>query len=212
MEFKTLEESVLAALDGTEIGLLKYLPYILQDFWELGTSADEIIPIIKKYKANYSNLNILDLGSGKGAISIKIASELKCKCFGIDGMDDFVIYSKNKSKEYSVQELCKFETNDIRTRIKTLGKYDIILSMAIGPVFGNYYDTLTQFASHLHNDGLIIIDDAYIENSCNKVYPNVLQENEILKQMDDAEMELVEKITINELSGTDEMYETDFKN
>ena len=155
MEFKTLEESVLAALDGTEIGLLKYLPYILQDSWELGTSADEIIPIIKKYKINYSNLNIFDLGSGKGAISIKIASELKCKCFGIDGMDDFVIFSKNKAREYFVNDLCTFETNDIRTRIKTLGKYDIILSMAIGPVFGNYYDTLTQFSIHLHNQKYI---------------------------------------------------------
>jgi cyclopropane fatty-acyl-phospholipid synthase-like methyltransferase len=212
MDNKTLEESVLTALDGTNIGILKHFPYIFQDSWELGTSAEEIIPIIKKYTTNHSNLSILDLGSGKGAFSIKIASELKCKCFGIEGIEEFVKFSNNKSKEYSVDDLCTFETNDIRTRIKTLGKYDIILSMAIGPILGNYYETLTQLSSNLNNDGLIIIDDAYIEDSCNKVYPKVLQENVILKQINDAGMEIIEKITISELPETEEMYDVDFEN
>jgi cyclopropane fatty-acyl-phospholipid synthase-like methyltransferase len=211
MDHKTLEESIVIALDGTNNGLIKYFSYIFQDLWELGTSAKEIIEIIKKYKTNCSSLNVLDLGSGKGAISIKIASELKCKCFGIDGMDEFVIYSKNKSKEYSVDNLCIFETNDIRKRVKSLEKYDIILLMAIGPVLGNYYDTLIQLSSHLNNDGLIIIDDAYIEDNCIKIYPNVLQENIIIKEINDAGMDLIEKLTINEISGTDEMYENDFE-
>jgi hypothetical protein len=34
---KSLEESVKAAMDVTDKELLPYLPYILQDFWEMGS-------------------------------------------------------------------------------------------------------------------------------------------------------------------------------
>jgi 2-polyprenyl-3-methyl-5-hydroxy-6-metoxy-1,4-benzoquinol methylase len=199
-------------MDGTDIGLIKYLPYILQDFWEIGSSPDEIIKIIKKYKSDYSNLTVLDLGSGKGAVSIKIASELNCKCFGIDGIDDFVIFSNKKSKEYSVNKICTFETGDIRTRIKTLEKYDIIILGAIGNVFGNYYNTLLQLVSHLNKDGLIIIDDAYVENDSKNYYSNILSENELIKQVNDVGMKIIEKITINENPVINEEYENEYKN
>jgi cyclopropane fatty-acyl-phospholipid synthase-like methyltransferase len=199
-------------MELTDKSLVKYLPYIFQDWWELGTSSEEIIKILKKHKTNHSNLKVLDLGSGKGAISIKIASELGCNCFGIDGMDDFVIFSNNKSKEYSVNNICTFEKNDIRTRIKTLDNFDIILLMAIGPILGNYFDTLTQISSHLNNEGLIIINDAYVEDDCKKEYPNIFRKNIIHKQANDAGMEVVETITINEISGTVEKYENDFEN
>ena len=56
MEKITLEESIINALDGTDKNILKYIPYILQDFWELGTSVDDVLKIIRKYKQNYSNL------------------------------------------------------------------------------------------------------------------------------------------------------------
>jgi SAM-dependent methyltransferase len=219
MENITLEKSVLTSMDGVDIDIVKYLPYILQDFWEIGSSPEEIIKIIKKYRSNYSSLNILDLGSGKGAVSIKISSELKCKCFGIDAIDDFVVFSNNKSKEYSVDNICTFETNDIRNRIKTVGKYDIIILGAIGTVFGNYYETLSELTPHLNKGGLIIIDDAYIGDDCNKNYPNTLRESELIKQINNAGMELIKKITVDEISeyagkhleaGIGEEYENEF--
>jgi SAM-dependent methyltransferase len=195
MDNITLEESISMAMECTDKNLIKYLPYILQDFWKLGSSPEEIINIIKKYKRDYSNLNILDLGSGKGAVSIKISLELRCKCFGIDAIEDFVIFSNNKSKEYSVDNICTFEKNDIRTRIKTLGKFDIIILGAIGPVFGDYYGTLSQLYPNLNSDGLIIICDAYAEDGINTDYPGVFQKKDILEQINEANMEILEEIT-----------------
>ncbi|MCL2765263.1 MAG: class I SAM-dependent methyltransferase [Treponema sp.] len=212
MENKSIEESIVSAMDMTDISLIKHLPYILQDFWEIGSSSEEIIKIIKKYKTDYSNLNILDLGSGKGAVSIKIAAELKCVCFGIDAINDFVVFSNNKAKEYSVNNICTFETNDIRARIKTLEKYDIILSVAIGPVFGNYYKTLIELDTHLNNDGLIIIDDAFNEDDCNNDFQNILRKKEIIQQINNAGMDLIEIITVNEIIGINEEYENQFQN
>jgi len=211
MNNKTIEESIATAMEIPDITLIKYLPYIFQDYWEIGTPSEEIIKIIKKYKINYSTLNVLDLGSGKGAVSIKIAQELKCKCFGIDAIDDFVVYSKNKAEEYLVSNLCDFETNDIRTRIKTLEKYDIIILGAIGPVFGNYYETLLQLKPHLNDNGLIIIDDGYVEDDFNKDYPNILKKSELVRQINNGGMELIETIQINELPYIDENYENEFK-
>jgi predicted O-methyltransferase YrrM len=212
VETKTLEESILSAMDGTDIGIVKYLPYILQDFWEIGSSPEEIIKIIKKNKTNYSSLNILDLGSGKGAVSIKIASELKCKCIGIEAINDFVVFSNNKSKEFSVNDICVFEKNDIRTRIETLGKYDVIVLGAMGAVLGNYHETLSKLSPHLNKDGLIIIDDAFVEDDCNKDYPNVLRKIDLLNQIKQAGMELVDKITNDDIPNTDERFEDEFKN
>jgi len=137
---------------------------------------------------------------------------LKCNCFGIDGVEDFVIFSNNKSRELSLNNICKFEVNDIRTILESLGKYDIILLIAIGPVLGNYYNTLTQLSPHLNKEGLIIIDDAYVEDNCTGDYPDILSENEIIKQINSAGMELIEKMTINDISGTNERYENDFNN
>jgi len=212
MNNKTLDESIGAAMELPDTALIKYLPYILQDYWEIGTSSEEVIKIIKKCKTNYSSLDVLDLGSGKGAVSIKIACELGCNCFGIDAIDDFVIFSNNKSIEYSVGNICKFEKDDIRTRLKTLGKYDIVVLGAIGPVFGNYYDTLTQLKPHLNKDGLIIIDDGYTEDDCNKDFPNILRKSELLEQINNAGMKIIEAITINEIPETKENYEIEFEN
>jgi len=212
VEIKSVEESITAAMEDFNINLIKYYPYILQDFWEMGTPSEEIIKLIIKHKQNYKNLNVLDVGSGKGAVLIKIASELKCKCLGIDAMNDFVIFSNNKAKEYSVDDICTFETNDIRTRINTLGKYDIIILGAIGPVLGDYYNMLTQLAPHLNKDGLIVIDDAYIKDGQSTDYPGVMQKSDIIKQTKNAGMEIIDEITINEIPGTDEGYLREFEN
>jgi len=212
MEKMTIEESIISAMDMTNTGVIKYLPYILQDFWELGTSSEEVIKIIKKHKPKFSNLKVLDLGSGKGAISIKIASEFGYNCFGIDVIDDFVKFSNKKAKELFVDNLCTFETNDIRTRIKTLEKYDIILSIAIGRVFGNHYEALTEFSPHLNENGLIIIDDAYVEDDCTEDHPNILRKREMLEQINNAGMDLIEIITADEITKVDEDFEKQFNN
>ena len=209
---KSLEDSIAAALECDNTRLLKYMPYILQDFWDIGTSPQEVIKIIKKYKSDYSTLKVLDLGSGKGAVSINIASELKCNCFGIDGMEEFVKFSIDKAKEFSVTNICAFEKNDIRTRIKTLGKYDVIILGAIGPVLGNYYATLLQLTSLLNKSGIIIVDDAYTDDDCIKDYPNILRKSELIKQINNAGMELIDELVVHdEIPAIDDEYEKQFK-
>jgi len=60
---KSIEESVvITSMDGADAEIFPYLPYILQDTWEIGASPEIIAELIEKHIPVPSNLRILDLG------------------------------------------------------------------------------------------------------------------------------------------------------
>ncbi|MBA4409759.1 MAG: class I SAM-dependent methyltransferase [Bacteroidota bacterium] len=189
---KTIEESVVTAMDGSDKELFPYLPYILQDLWEIGTDPDALIKLISKHFASCAGLKVLDLGCGKGAVSVKVSKSLRCNCYGIDAVSEFIEYAQQKALEFQVEHLCTFETGDIRERVKDLSGYDIIILGAIGPVFGDYYTTLTSLSRCINKDGIFIIDDGYIENNSNYSHPLILEKETINKMIDMAGMQLIE--------------------
>jgi len=193
----SVEKSVVVALDGTDSKLFPYLPYILQDLWELGTSSEAVLNLVKKHTTNQSNLKILDLGCGKGAVSINLARELNCQCHGVDAVKEFIDEAKNKAKEFNVEKYCSFERDDIRVRFRNLKGYDIIVLGAIGPVLGDYFSTLTKVSNCIKEAGLVIIDDGYIDDESEYSHPLVEKRSEILKQISDADMKLVDEIIID---------------
>jgi len=191
---KTLEESIAAAMDAQQdTAIIPFLPYILQDFWELGTPPEIVINLIQKHCKNYSNLNVLDLGCGKGAVSVKLAATLKCNCYGIDAISEFIEASKEKAKEYGVDTLCRFEVGDVREKVEELDKFDIIILGATGPIYGDYYTALTALSKHLTDKGIIIIEDAYIDDTSTFQHPSILPRKELLKQFGQAGMELIDE-------------------
>lgn len=193
---KSLEESVVTAMDGSDVALFPFLPYILQDLWEIGASPKVIIGLVRKHTKNYSNLSVLDLGCGKGAVSIKLAKEFNCKCFGIDAIKEFIDEANDKAREFGVDHLCQFAVDDIRERIKVLIRFDIIILGAIGPVFGDYHSTLTILSQCLNKKGMIIIDDGYIENENDYSHPLIQKKEIILQQIKDSGMRIVDEVII----------------
>ena len=191
---KTLEESIATAMESQDVALVPFIPYILQDFWDMGTPPEMVINLVQKH-CNIATGHVLDLGCGKGAVSIKLAAALKCNCYGIDGMPEFIEIAKTKAQEYGVDKLCRFEVGDIRKKIEKLDKFDIIILGAIGQVFGDYYTTLTTLSKHLKQGGIIIINDAYIEDTSDFQHPAVLHRGELLKQIGQAGMELIDEHT-----------------
>ena len=193
-KMKTLEESIAAAMDyGENTAIVPFLPYIMQDFWDLGTPPEVVINLIQRHCDDYADLKVLDLGCGKGAASVKLAAALNCSCCGIDGIPEFIETAEKKALEYGVTKLCRFETGDIREKIKTLDKFDVIILGAVGQVFGDYYATLAALAKHLEAEGIIIINDAYIEDSSTFQHPAVLPRRELSAQIEQAGMELIDE-------------------
>ncbi|ULQ58582.1 class I SAM-dependent methyltransferase [Brucepastera parasyntrophica] len=204
---KSLEESIAGAMDCSNTEINAFLPYILQDFWEIGADPETIIQLVKKYRPDYADLTVLDLGSGKGAVSVKLSAALGCRCFGIDAIREFVQFAEKKAEEFGVESICTFEQNDIRTRLSGLGLFDVIILGAIGPVFGNYSETLSCLSGHLKPEGIIIIDDCYIDDDSSFVYPAALKKTVFLRQIKEAGMELAEEVPASSPTEIREEYD-----
>ena len=194
---KTTEESVVTAMDGTDPDIFSFLPYILQDFWEIGTSPGEVTALLEKRNPDHRT-EVLDLGCGKGVVSIKLAETFGCRCLGIDAIKEFIGDANNKAEETGVDSLCTFRVADIREEIRNTGLYDVIVLGAIGRVFGGYDETLATILPHLKNRGVVIIDDAYIEAPDGISHPSVLGKAELLRQVDSAGMKISAEIRAQE--------------
>jgi SAM-dependent methyltransferase len=208
---KSIEESIAASMDCTDLELLSYLPYILQDFWEIGASPKIIIDLVRKHMGNYSFLEILDLGCGKGAVSIKLALELKCHCLGIDAIKEFIDDGKRKAQENNVESLCTFENNDIRQRIATLKDFDVIVLGATGPVFGNYHKTFSKISNCLKREGIIIIDDGYIEDDKTLSHSFMEKKKDILCQADELQIQLIDEVIASNFEKVNEEYDIEYE-
>jgi predicted O-methyltransferase YrrM len=151
----------------------------------------------------------MDVVELQGTVSVKLATALYCNCYRIDGISEFIKKAKRKAKEYSVETLYRFEVSDIRKKIKELDKFDVIILGAIGPVFGNYYETLTTLSKHLAESGIIIINDAYIDDAStfqnlkNPTYSCILLRKELIKQVGQAEMKLIDEFVSKYSEHTD---------
>lgn len=189
---KTIEESVVTAMDGSDNDLFPYLPYIFQDLWEIGADPDAITRLVSNHFEKYVDLKVLDLGCGKGAVSVKLSHKLGCTCYGIDAIPEFVEFAQKKAAEFKTNHLCTFETGDIREKVKDLSGYDVLILGAIGPVFGDYFSTLTTLAKCINENGIFIIDDGYINDDSDFSHPLMFKKSNILQQIEKAGMKLVE--------------------
>jgi cyclopropane fatty-acyl-phospholipid synthase-like methyltransferase len=201
----SLEEIVVTAMDGSDVELFPFLPYILQDVWELASSPKAIIYLVRKHTNDQSTFAVLDLGCGKGAVSINLAGEFKCTCFGIDAVEAFIEEANRRADEFGVRQLCRFEVGDIRLVSASWGQFEVIILGSIGPVFGDYYATLTAISQCLAPNGIIILDDGYIDDNSEFTHPLIEKRSVLLQQIEQCNMEIIDEKVIE----ADDMKEFD---
>lgn len=194
---KKLTESIEESLDGKASGIYPFLPYILQDLWEMGADPVVMMDLIRE-NIHRQNLKILDLGCGKGAVSVHIARELDCEISGIDGVPEFIEEAKSHAAAQNVQGKCHFETGDIRLRIHQFGNMDLVILGAIGPVFGNVLETLNQVGKCISPGGYVLLDDGYIEDGLAVEYDRCLRKTEFFNQIRQADFEIIEEVSVTE--------------
>ena len=196
---ENLRKSVLTSLDGKDDDLYPFLPYLLQDLWEMGTSAEIIINLVKKYKINHSSdVKVLDLGCGKGAISVNLAKTFGFHVHGIDGMSEFIEDANMWAKKYDVSHLCRFEVGDIRLLVDHLEDYDIIILGSIGPVLGNIEETLRKVMRCLRKNGVVILDDCYIPEDSKIKLQHYPTRSEVLTQIQNSHFDVIEEHMIDQ--------------
>jgi SAM-dependent methyltransferase len=154
---KKLAKSLTA--DTTEI--IPFLPHLLQDLWELGSSGEEMLSMIRQHVPITDGFTALDLGCGKGAVSITLANALGIRCKGIDLLPDFIREADIKAAEYGVDKLCNFVVGNIRESFTAERGYDLVIFGAVGDVLGERPETLDALMSTVKPSGYILLDDGY---------------------------------------------------
>lgn len=165
-----VNEKLAKSLTANSVELIPFLPYLLQDLWELGSSAEEITNLLSEYCNINKNTKVLDLACGKGAVSIKVAKRFKCQVLGVDIMEDFIECANKKAIEHKVDNICKFKAEDITKTVNKIGGYDIVILGAVGDVLGSQEETLVKLIKTIKTGGYIIIDDVYSKDENSNKY------------------------------------------
>ncbi|MCL2817777.1 MAG: methyltransferase domain-containing protein [Clostridiales bacterium] len=159
---KETEEKLARSLTARTAELLPFLPYLLQDFWELGSSPEDIVMLLEKYVPLSKNSKILDLACGKGAVSVKIAKRLNVNVRGVDLLPDFIAAAGEKAKKWRVESLCRFECADANEAVVTERDYDCVVFGAAGNILGSPKETLEKLRETVKPQGFILMDEAYL--------------------------------------------------
>lgn len=84
-------EKLAGSLTADSIELIPFLPYLLSDLWELGSSPEDMISLISNNICMSTDIRVIDLACGKRAVSISIAEKFGCRIKGVDIMNDFIL-------------------------------------------------------------------------------------------------------------------------
>jgi len=141
--------------------MIPFIPYLLQDLWALGSSPHLIIKILKSLNLPESS-KVIDLACGKGAVSCKIADELRFKVLGIDLFGPFIDIAKQKAEKYKVEKLCTFRVEDADTAVNTYKNFDVIILASAESLLGNIENSILSLRKCVRQNGYIIFDGSYL--------------------------------------------------
>lgn len=157
----SVEEKLARSLTAESVELIQFLPYLLQDLWDLGSSPQDMLDLVRQHVSWTGQLEVLDLACGKGAVSIVLARELGCRIKGIDILPDFIDYARHKAVESGVAGQCLFEVGDINQSVEEERAYDLVIFGAVGDVLGDPAELLPKLKRTIKDNGYILLDDGY---------------------------------------------------
>ncbi len=170
---RTEEEMVAYALEA-EPELLPYLPELLADLEELGSDAELITETIGKLGLP-ADAKVIDLGCGKGAVAVEIATELGLNVLGIDLFEPFVTHGQNLATEEGVADRCQFLQGDIAKLAGTLDPVDLVVFAALGDVIGRLDETVAIIRRYVKPGGYLVISDAFVQDDGSADFPGFEQ-------------------------------------
>jgi len=178
--------------------LIPFIPYLLQDLFELGSSPEIIIGILDSLHLN-KKTKVLDLACGKGAVCIKLAERLGFSCKGIDLFKPFIDFARGKAIETGIQQLCQFEIGDIGKVVQDEKDYDVVVLAAAESLLGEVDEAIGSLRECIQDGGIIIYDGAYLNETssiANPDYSVIKKYKETLKQLTSHGDEIIREMIV----------------
>jgi SAM-dependent methyltransferase len=156
-----VQEKLAKSLTAQTPELIPYLPYLLTDVWELGSSPADMKTLIENHLPSPHKLHLIDLGCGKGAAPIYLAKTLGCHVKGIDLIPEFIEEANIQAQSSEIGHLCEFVVGDINEAVLLERNYDIAVLDAIADVLGTPAETIRMIRHVIKESGYLLINDAY---------------------------------------------------
>lgn len=160
-----MSEKITSIADSLETDpqLLPDMPFLLQDLWSLGSSVAIIIDALKRLPLDPERTHMLDLGCGKGALSVQVAEKLGFRVLGIDAEPAFLKVAEQQAQKHRVGHLCEFREQDLHQFLIDHHDFDLVILAALGGILGTYRETIAKLRRQIRPGGFIGIDDGYLK-------------------------------------------------
>jgi SAM-dependent methyltransferase len=156
-----VEEKLAKSLTAQTPELIPYLPYLLMDIWDLGSSPEDMRTLIEEHLPSPHKLHIIDMGCAKGAAPVHLARAFGCHVKGIDIIPEFIEAAVKHAGANGVGDLCEFVVGDINEAVLIERNYDIAILDAIMDVLGTPAETIRMIRHVIKESGYLLINDAY---------------------------------------------------
>lgn len=156
-----VEEKLAKSLTAQTPELIPYLPYLLMDIWDLGSSPEDMRTLIEEHLPSPHKLHLIDMGCAKGAAPVYLARAFGCHVKGIDIIPEFIEAAVKHAEANGVGDLCEFVVGDINEAVLIERNYDIAILDAIMDVLGTPAETIRMIRHVIKESGYLLINDAY---------------------------------------------------
>lgn len=158
---RTETEMVAYALE-IEPRLLRWIPELLADFDALGSDVGRIVEMLERLDLPQS-ARIVDLGCGKGAVSVAVAKAFGYRVEGIELFQPFIESCKQNASRAGVSHLCRFRHGDIVKLAGRIEPADVAIYAALGDVLGSFETVVDVVRRFVPVGGFMMICDGYLK-------------------------------------------------
>ncbi len=211
---RTPQEMIAYALEIDQ-ALLPFAPALLADLEELGSDAERIVTILKSLNLPTS-ARVIDLGCGKGAVSIKIAQELGLQVLGIDLFAPFIDHCRAQAASAGVADRCHFRCADVlsahEVEVGEVAAGEVAIMGALGDVLGPPDQSVGVVRKYVRPSGYMLISDGYLKDNSTAMiagFENYKQRAETLSCLTAHGDVLIEEFVETPASADEEDEESD---